>query len=99
MLLRFDVGPENSIHAGQVAFTARPEPFDHIVVEAQMYRRLSMRHSDPRGFPELRAQRFGFRCIRTGLVFAKLAQGADLAKRMSHDSRFPVHLYSLSGRR
>jgi len=88
LLLRFDVGSENGIHAGQVSFAARTEPFDYIAVEAQMNGSLSSRHRYPRGFPELSAQRLGFRRIRTGPVFAMLAHGSNLAKRMCHDSRF-----------
>jgi len=56
LLLRFDVGSENGIHAGQVSFAARPEPFDYIVVEAEVNGGLSLRHNYPRGAPELRAQ-------------------------------------------
>lgn len=96
--LRFDVGAENGIHAGQVSFAARPKPFDHVAVEAQVNGGLSRRHRHPRRAPELRAQRLSLRSIRAGAVLARLAQGLDLAQRMSHDSRFPVHLCSLSGR-
>jgi hypothetical protein len=98
MLLRFDVGSEDGIHARQVSFAARPEPFDHIVVEAQVYGGFSLRHNHPRGAPELRSQGFRLRGVRVGPVFPKLTQVCDLTQRMSHDSRFPVHLCSLSGR-
>ena len=35
-LVRIDVRSEHGVHAGEVAFAARLEPFDHIAVEAQM---------------------------------------------------------------
>ena len=70
LLLRFDVGSENGIHACQVSFAARTEPFDHVAIEAQVNGGLSSRHRYPRGFPEFRAQRLSLRGARACPVFA-----------------------------
>jgi hypothetical protein len=98
MFLRIDVGAKNCIHVGQVAFPARFEPLDDVAVEAQVDRGLSRRQDDARGFPEIRAERFGVGGVGAGLIETARAPGADFAKRKSRGSRFPVHLCSPSGR-
>ena len=98
MLLRFYIRSENRVHPGQVAFSIRLEPFDNIAIEAKVNGSLAARHDDAGTLPELRAERFSFRGIWAGLILAAFSHGSDLAKGVSHYSRFLVHLCSLSGR-
>ena len=36
MFLRGHVGPQDGIHAGQMTLALRPEPFQHVAIDAQM---------------------------------------------------------------
>ena len=74
------------------------EPLDHIAIEAQVDGGFAAGHDDARGLPEIRAERFGLGASRRVRIFAALTEGLDLAKGISHDSRFLLHLYLPSGR-
>ena len=96
--MSIDVGPEHGVHAGKVSLSVGLEPFDHIAVEAEMDRGLPCRHDDAGIFPEVGPEGLGFGGVGAGLVLAVIAHGFDLAKGVSRDGRFLVHLGSLSGR-
>ena len=59
---------------------------------------LARRHDDAGAVPEVRTEGLSFGRIRAGFVLATFAHGSELAKGVSHDSRFLFHLCSLSGR-
>lgn len=98
MFLGFHVGPEDGVHAGEVALAVGLEPVNDVAVEAEVDGGLAGRHDDAGGAPEVGAEGFGFGGGWAGGVFAAFAHGLDLAKRVSHDGRFQFHLCSLSGR-
>lgn len=96
--LSFHIGSQHGVHARQVALASGLEPLRHIAVQAEMYGGLSARHDDTRAAPECRAEGLCLRRIRTGLILALLPHRFDLAKRVSHDSRFLFHPCPLSVR-
>lgn len=98
MFLSFDICPENGIHPGEMPFSIRLEPVHNVAVETKVYGSFASWHHDTGAAPEVRAERIALRRIGTGFVVASIAHGSDLAKGVSHGSRFLVHLCSLSGR-
>ncbi len=98
MFLGFDICPEYGIHACQVTLSIGPEPVHHITVQAKMNGGFPTRHDDAGAAPEISSQRLGLWCIGICLVLTLFAHHPDLAKGVSDDGRFLVHLCSLSGR-
>jgi len=98
MFLSFDISAEYGVHAGQVALPVFLEPIHHVTVQAKMNRGLPSRHYDAGATPEISSQRFALGCIGACLILALFAHYSDLAKGVSDDGRFLVHLCSLSGR-
>lgn len=83
--LRFDVGAEDGVHAGEVALAVGLEPLDHVAVEPQMNGGFAGGQDGAGGFPEIVAEGFGARGVGEGLVEATGADGFDFAKKMSRD--------------
>src|SRR3984957_15349131 len=80
LLVRFNIGAQDGIHAGEMALAALLEPFDDIGVEAQMNRCFAARHDNARVLPKIFAQRFGRRRVSASLILPARAHRADLAK-------------------
>lgn len=83
--MRFDVGAEDGVHAGEVALAVGLEPLDHVAVEPQMNGGFAGGQDGAGGFPEIVAEGFGARGVGEGLVEATGADGFDFAKKMSRD--------------
>jgi hypothetical protein len=98
MFLSFDIGSEYGIHSGQVAFSIGPKPVHHFAVQTKMNGGFPSRHDDAGAAPEIGSQRLGLWSIGTCPIFTLFAHHPDLAKGVSDDGRFLVHLCSLSGR-
>lgn len=86
-LLGLHIGAEDGVHSGKVALATRPEPFNHIAIEPQMNGSFARRQDDARGFPEVFTEGFGLGRVGASRVFAACAEGLNLAKGISHDSR------------
>ena len=80
LFLRLDLSAQNRIHARQMSFSVRFEPFDDIAVEAQMHRSLASRHDDPSLPPEFIAERFRFGRIGPRSILPPRTLCFDLAK-------------------
>jgi hypothetical protein len=98
MFLGFDVRPEHGIHTGQVALPIGLKPVHHVTIQAKMNGGFPTRDDDAGAAPEISSQRLGLGCIGTCLVLTLFPHHPDLAKGVSDDGRFLVHLCSLSVR-
>jgi hypothetical protein len=97
-LLRIDVGAQNGVHPGEMALAASAKPRDDVAVETEMNGSFAGRDDDAGGFPEAFSECLGFRSVDASLIESAVAKALDLAKGISHDSRFPVPLDLLSAR-
>jgi hypothetical protein len=96
--LRFDVGAENGVHAGEMAFAVGLEPLDDVAVEAQVNGSFAGRQGDAGGLPEIFSERFGAWGVGAGPVETAGAHRFDFAKRISRRSRFLLHVCLPFGR-
>lgn len=96
-MMSVDVCPEYGIHPGKVSLSICLEPLHDIAVEAKVNGGLPPRHIDTGAPPEVTTERWSFGSIGGGFVLALFAHCSDLAKGVSDDGRFRVHLCSLSG--
>ena len=74
-LSRIDVRSQHGVHARQVAFAARLEPFDHIAVEAQVDEVFPLGTTTRADFQKLRAERLGFRGVSSELGLRRARAG------------------------
>lgn len=60
-LVRVNVGAQNGVHARKMAFALFLEPIEYVAVNAKMHGCFAARHDDAGAFPEIFADRRGFR--------------------------------------